>query len=195
MCVKVYKNRRKVGTSRLFFWSEFETVSMDVIDKITAMIEPSMDAMGYSIVQLKLMEGKRKTLSLMAERKDDRIMSFDDCAEISRTVSALMDVEDPITSAYDLEVCSPGVDRPLVKFADFERHKGYEIKLETLIPVEGRKRFRGTITEAANNHIALHTDNGDAEIAYTNVRTAKLVMTDELLRKFLKQQDQQKTEA
>lgn len=162
---------------------------MDVLDKITAMIAPSLEAMGYSIVQLKLDSAeRRKTLSLMAERIDGRIMSFDDCTMISRTVSALMDVEDPITTAYNLEVCSPGVDRPLVKFADFERHVKYEVKLETLIPVEGRKRFRGVITAAKNNIVSMKTDNGEYDIPFTNIKSAKLVMTDELMKSFLKPQ-------
>lgn len=168
---------------------------MDVIEKITTMITPSLDAMGYEIVQLKLMDGKRKTLSLMAERKDARIMSFDDCADISRTVSALMDVEDPIASAYNLEVCSPGVDRPLVKFTDYERHLNYEIKLETLIPVGGRKRFKGTLTKAENGMVSLRTDEGEADIAHSNIKSAKLLMTDELMRSFLKQQAKQSQEA
>ncbi|MDX2072977.1 MAG: ribosome maturation factor RimP [Alphaproteobacteria bacterium] len=162
---------------------------MDVIDKITALVAPSLDAMGYAIVQLKLADSaRRKTLTLMAERNDGRIMGFDDCTAISRTVSALMDVEDPITSAYDLEVCSPGIDRPLVKFADYARYAGYEVKLETLIPVEGRKRFRGIITGAKDNVVSLKTDNGDFSIPFTNIKSAKLVMTDELVKSFLKQQ-------
>ena len=162
---------------------------MDVLDKITAMVAPSLDAMGYSIVQLRL-EGseRRKTLSLMAERSDGRIMSFDDCTAISRTVSALMDVEDPIATAYNLEVCSPGVDRPLVKFVDYERYNGYEVKLDTLIPIQGRKRFRGVITGAKDQIVALKTDNGDYDIPFTNIKSAKLVMTDELLKSFLRQQ-------
>jgi ribosome maturation factor RimP len=164
---------------------------MDVIDKITAIISPSLDAMGYEIVQLKLVDGKRKTLSLMAERKDAKIMSFDDCTDISRTVSALMDVEDPITNAYNLEVCSPGVDRPLVKFSDYERHANYEIKLETLIPVAGRKRFKGTLIAAKDGMIHLRAEEGEADIAFTNIKSAKLLMTDELMRSFLKQQSQQ----
>ena len=161
---------------------------MDIVEKITAMIEPSLCAMGYAIVQLKLMDGKRKTLTLMAERTDGRIMSFDDCTQISHTVSALMDVEDPISGAYNLEVCSPGIDRPLIKFADFERHVGYEIKLETLIPVEGRKRFKGKLLSAKKERIVLATENGEADLALTNIRTARLVATDELFKAFMKQQ-------
>ena len=168
---------------------------MDISEKITGMITPSLEAMGYRIVQLKLMDGKRKTLSIMAERIDGRIMSFDDCGEISRTASALLDVEDPITSAYNLEVCSPGIDRPLVTFEDFMRHANYEVKLETLIPVGGRKRFKGRIISAKDNKVNITTDNGDAELNYSNIRTAKLVMTDELVKSFMKQQKLESNQA
>lgn len=163
---------------------------MDVVEKITTMIEPSLAAMGYDIVQLKLMDGKRKTLSLMAERKDGVVMSFDDCADISRTVSALMDVEDPISSAYNLEVCSPGLDRPLIKFSDYEQHVNYEIKCETLIPVAGRKRFKGRLLSAKGNEITLKTDDGEVAIPFGNIKSGKLIMTDELVAAFLKKQKQ-----
>src|SRR5258708_669553 len=118
--------------------------TMDIIQKITQSIEPSLSAMGYGLVIVKLGDsGKRKTLMIMAERTDGVGMSFNDCAEISRTISALLDVEDPITTAYDLEVCSPGVDRPLTREADFVRFAGSEVKLETMLPIDDRKRFRG----------------------------------------------------
>lgn len=162
---------------------------MDVVDKIQAIIAPSLSAMGYVIVQLKLSEGaKRKSLVIMAERADEVMMSFDDCTEISRTVSALLDVEDPIAGAYNLEVCSPGVDRPLTQLADYTKYKGYEVKLETLIPIEGRKRFKGILGAPQNDNILITTTEGNTTIAYRNIRNAKLVMTDELMREFLKKQ-------
>lgn len=162
---------------------------MDIAEKIIVMVGPSLAEMGYRIVQIRLTDGKRrKTLMLMAERLDERIMGFDDCAEISRTVSALLDVEDPISGAYDLEVCSPGVDRPLVTFDDYVRHAGYEIKLETLIPLAGRKRFRGKLRAAQDGHIVIETDEtGETALALTNIRHAKLVLTDELMKSYLKQ--------
>lgn len=185
--------------SRLLFLPKFapKPENMDIIDKITTMIEPSLNELGYTIVLLKLSDAaRRKTLTLMAERRDGTLMGFDDCTEISRTVSALMDVEDPITTAYNLEVCSPGVDRPLVKFEDYVRYVEYEIKLETLIPITGRKRFRGVITKAANNTVSLRTEEGiDTDIAFTNIRHGRLVMTDGLMKAFLKQQDKQATQA
>lgn len=148
---------------------------MDIVQKITQAIEPSLTAMGYGLVQVKLTDGlKRRTLMVMAERVDEVPMSFDDCTEISRTVSALLDVEDPITTAYNLEVCSPGSDRPLTKLADYTRFLGYEVKLETLFPIEGRKRFRGVIEAVKNEVITLVMPEGRVEMSYPQVRTAKL---------------------
>ena len=149
---------------------------MDIIQKITGTIEPSLDALGYAIVLVKLADSaKRKTLTIMAERKDDQNMSFDDCTEISRTVSALLDVEDPITSAYNLEVCSPGVDRPLTKLADYTRFTGLEIKCETIFPVDGRKRFRGIVKNVENDKILLAMPEGEVTITFPHIRTARLV--------------------
>lgn len=167
---------------------------MDIVQKITIAIEPSLDAMGYGLVQVKLSDGaRRKTLTIMAERQDNRPMGFDDCTEISRMVSALMEVEDPITGAYDLEVCSPGLDRPLTKPMDYKKYAGYEAKIETLLPMEGgRKRFRGAIAHADERSVRLKMPEGDIEIGFNNIRQAKLVMTDELVQAELKQQKKKK---
>src|SRR5437762_1305523 len=106
---------------------------MNPVEKITETIEPSLEAMGYALVQVRLNDGGRKTLSVMAERTDAQPMGVEDCTQISRQVSALLDVEDPISGAYDLEVCSPGIDRPLTKLKDFERFVGQEAKVETML--------------------------------------------------------------
>jgi ribosome maturation factor RimP len=166
---------------------------MDIVTKITQAIGPSLEAMGYSVVLVKLGDGAhRKTLSVMAERTDGATMSFDDCAEISRTVSALLDVEDPITGAYNLEVCSPGIDRPLTRPQDFERYAGHEAKIETYTPIDGRKRFRGKLMGIKNELITVGMPEGEAEIPYRNIRTSKLVLTDELIESHLKNEKKQK---
>ncbi len=133
--------------------------------------------MGYGLVQVKFADGsKRKTLTIMAERTDETPMGFDDCTEISRMVGALLEVEDPITTAYDLEVCSPGLDRPLTKLEDYTRFKGWEAKVETMIPVDGRKRFRGVIKAVKGDAITLTMPEGfDADVTFPLIRTAKLV--------------------
>src|SRR5579875_2947076 len=107
---------------------------------IAALIEPSLSAMGYRLVRVMLTGGRRATLQVMAERRDEVPMSVEDCAEISRAVSALLDVADPIAGSYILEVSSPGVDRPLVEKADYDRFAGFEAKIELNEPLAGRRR-------------------------------------------------------
>lgn len=146
-------------------------------------------ALGYNLVQVKLTDGsRRKTLMIMAERKDDEMMSFDDCTEISNTVSALLDVEEPISGAYNLEICSPGIDRPLTKREDYTRFASYEIKAETIIPINGRKRFRGILKGIDGDEVTLVVDGMDVKLPFNHIRSAKLVMTDELIATFLKKQ-------
>jgi ribosome maturation factor RimP len=152
-------------------------------DRIAAIIEPSLTGMGYSLVQIRLSEGGRRTLQIMAERNDGAAMTVEDCATISHSVSALLDVEDPITDAYTLEISSPGIDRPLVKRADYERFTGFEIKLETKMAVEGRKRFKGRIKALEDKELLLATAEGQmARIPLAMVNSAKLLLTDELLK-------------
>ena len=118
----------------------------------------------------------------MAERSDGATMTVENCAEISRALSALLDVEDPIEGAYNLEVSSPGIDRPLVRLEDFARFAGFEAKIETARPVDGRKRFSGRLDGVSEGRVRL--DLGDGEVAavpYEDIREAKLVLTDELI--------------
>lgn len=155
-----------------------------ITEKVIEIIEPSLRAMGYNLVQVRLFEGGKRTLQIMAERIDDKSMTVDDCADISRNVSALLDVEDPIQGAYHLEISSPGIDRPLTKLDDFTRFNGYEIKLETKLPQDGRKRFKGRIAGVAGNDITLILEDGpNAVIPHDMVRSAKLLLTDELIKK------------
>ena len=98
-------------------------------NQIAGIIEPSLDAMGYRLVRVAVLGAGRMTLQIMAERRDDAAMTVDDCAAISRSVSALLDVADPIASAYTLEVSSPGIDRPLVRPEDYDRFAGFEARM------------------------------------------------------------------
>src|SRR6056297_3500273 len=118
---------------------------MDLLDRVHDIIEPAAEAMGYELVRVHLSGGRRPVLQVMVERADRAPMNVDDCAEVSRAVSAVLDVEDPVPGEYVLEVSSPGIDRPLTRLADFERFAGFEAKVETEAPIEGRKRFRGRL--------------------------------------------------
>lgn len=160
----------------------------DTAQRIERLIEPALVAMGYELVRVAMQGGEsRPTLQIMAERKDGVAMSVDDCADISRTISALLDVEDPIASAYTLEVSSPGIDRPLVKRADFERFAGFEARIETVQPVAGRKRFRGRLMGVAGEEVRLREPDKAAGaedetlVPLAAIARAKLVLTDELI--------------
>lgn len=149
--------------------------------KIEAMIAPSLVAMGYRVVRVAVTGGRRATLQIMAERVDDKAMTVEDCADISRTASALLDVADPIDAAYTLEVSSPGIDRPLVRREDFARYAGCEAKIEVTAPVDGRRRFRGKLLGVEGDEVRLLVDAAPVALPLATVTRAKLVLTDELL--------------
>ena len=158
-----------------------------VIEQIEALILPSLTSMGFELVQVKFMDGKsQQTLQIMAERPDGS-MSLDDCALISRQVSAVLDVEDIISEAYRLEVSSPGIDRPLVKRADYERFLGHAAKVEMVLPVDGRKRFTGTLKALADKDLILVVDGKEVTLPLADIQSAKLVLTDALIKAHQKQ--------
>ena len=153
-----------------------------IAEKIEALIAPSIADMGFELVQVKLMDGRSgQTLQIMAERPDGS-MSLDDCAMISRQISAVLDVEDAISSAYRLEVSSPGIDRPLVKLADYSAYIGHQAKIETVLPVSGRKRFAGVLKAVAGNDVVITVDNKDHALPFIDIQSAKLVLTDALIK-------------
>ena len=155
------------------------------------LITPTLEGMGYELVRVEMRSSGRPTLQIMAERVDGKDMTVDDCADISRALSALLDVEDPIGGAYILEVSSPGIDRPLTRRKDFERFAGFETKLETTMPLEGRKRFRGMLLGLnAKGAVLLKEDETEFVIPLDSVRKAKLILTDALIEASLKETKQ-----
>lgn len=155
---------------------------MDAIGRIEQIITPSVEAMGYEVVRVQMSGGIRAILQIMAERADGAPMTVEDCADISRSVSAVLDVEDPIKAAYTLEVSSPGIDRPLTRLKDYERFAGFEAKLETRIAVDGRKRFKGMLKGVEDGLVSIDTEQGAAKLEFDNILRAKLVLTDDLIR-------------
>jgi ribosome maturation factor RimP len=156
---------------------------LPVIDtaRIETLIAPSLEAMGYRVVRISTTGGSRVVLQVMAERIDSRAMGVDDCTDITHTVSALLDVADPIEHAYVLEVSSPGIDRPLVRREDYERYLGFEAKLELASPVEGRKRFRGRLIGLEEDRVRVNLGDEVVELPLQRIAKAKLVLTDELI--------------
>jgi ribosome maturation factor RimP len=151
-------------------------------EDIVPIIEPSLEAMGYRLVRVAFLGVKRATLQIMAERVDGAPMTVDDCTEISRSVSALLDVADPIAGAYMLEVSSPGIDRPLTRPEDYDRFAGFEARVELGQPLDGRKRFRGRILGRVDGKVRLVAENGEVALPLADIAKAKLVITDDLLK-------------
>jgi ribosome maturation factor RimP len=157
--------------------------------RLAAIIEPTIRGMGFELVRLRLMGAKRPTLQIMAERPDGT-MEVEDCAELSRQLSVVLDVEDPIEREYTLEVSSPGIDRPLTRLADFDRWEGYEARLETAEPVDGRKRFKGVLAGTEGDEVLIDVADdsigGTIGLKFDWLADAKLVLTDELISASLK---------
>ena len=155
---------------------------MDLQQRLDELVAPSLESMGYELVRVMFQGKTHPTLQIMAERKDGAPMTVDDCADISRSVSALLDVEDPIQGGYVLEVSSPGIDRPLTRGKDFVTWAGHEVKVEALVAVDGRKRFRGTLLGLdEESRVKLLTETGEALIPLADIKLAKLVLTDALI--------------
>ena len=154
---------------------------MDRIHQVTELIEPTLHDMGFELVRVLMSGGQRPTLQVMVERSDRGPVTLDQCAVVSHAISALLDVADPLPGAYRLEVTSPGLDRPLVRRADYERFAGFEARLETELPLEGRRRFRGRLLGIADDQVRLALPEGETSIPFDAIKKAKLVLTDELL--------------
>jgi ribosome maturation factor RimP len=153
-------------------------------------IEPVIDALGYDTVRILTIGDSNPTIQIMIEHKDyEKELTVDDCAKVSRAISAVMDEKDPIENKYTLEVSSPGLDRPLTKIEHFKRYINYVIKLETINPVEKRKRFKGVIENVTDdNQVVMLMEGISYNIDYDNISKAKIVITDELWEQFLKAQ-------
>ena len=138
--------------------------------------------MGYELVRLVVMGRERPTVQIMADRADGAPIAVEDCEAISRAVSAILDVDDPIPGAWTLEVSSPGIDRPLTRVKDWNRYAGHLARAEVDVPVDGRKRFSGIVLGADDVAARMRLDD-DSEVAlpFENMRRARLVLTDALI--------------
>ena len=162
-----------------------------VAARVAAIVEPVVEDLGFHLVRVKVTSTNGCTVQIMAERPDGT-MSVDDCETVSRAISPVLDLEDPIERAYYLEISSPGIDRPLVRRSDFERWTGHEAKIEMAVPVDGRKRFRGFIRGVEGDAVAIELPDvkeGDERIVrlpLSDLGDARLVLTDELIRESLR---------
>lgn len=154
--------------------------------RVSAVAAPVLQGLGYRLVRIKISGEAGCTVQIMAERPDGT-MQIEDCEEISRALSPVLDVADPIDRAYRLEISSPGIDRPLVRRSDFERYTGHLAKIEMAVAHQGRKRFRGLLAGVEGDAVRLHRDDipagedADALLVMEDISDARLVLTDELI--------------
>ena len=157
--------------------------------EVASVAEPVLESMGFRVVRVTISGGEDRIVQIMAERPDGTI-SVDDCEAISKALSPVLDVADPVPGAYRLEISSPGIDRPLVRPSDFEDWSGHVAKLELKEPVDGRKRFKGTLEGFEDGEVRIAADLGELGLQHLGfpvrlVSDAKLVLTDELIREAL----------
>ncbi len=158
-------------------------MSKAVENKIAALIADDIGAAGYELVRVQIMGGgKYAALQIMAERKDGVGMTVEDCATISSGVSEKLEADAELADRFDLEVSSPGIDRPLVKIADYARFQGHVAKIELSAPREGQKRFQGAIVGVSDEEIEFGTEKGAIRVPFGAIERAKLVLTDALLK-------------
>src|SRR3954465_922453 len=161
-------------------------VEPGVAARVSAVAGPVLQGMGYRLGRIKISAEAGCTVQIMAERPDGT-MRIEDCEAISKALSPVLDVADPVQRAYRLEISSPGIDRPLVRRSDFERYAGHLVKIEMAAPHQGRKRFRGTLAGVAGDSVRLHRedtregDNADVMLVMEDIAEARLVLTDDLI--------------
>ena len=146
------------------------------------MIAPSLEAMGYELVRVAVLGRSRLTVQVMADRADGSLIAVEDCEAISHALGALLDVEDPLPGAWNLEISSAGIDRPLTRPKDWNRFAGHLARAETEFPIDGRKRFAGTVLGADADAARLRLDDGqEVALPFATLRRARLVLTDALI--------------
>jgi len=151
-------------------------------ERIVAMAEPVLAELGLEIVRVRIMGSKRPLLQIMIEKAGGAPTDVEDCASFSRMLSPILEAEDPIADAFRLEVSTAGIDRPLTRVGDFGRWVGHLAKVELAMPVDGRRRFQGTITREDENGVAIELDDDSELVAKVSDMTkARLILTDELI--------------
>lgn len=164
--------------------------------RVADIAEPVLAELGYRLVRARISGSAGCTVQIMAERPDGS-MQVEDCETVSRALSPVLDAADPIDSAYQLEISSPGIDRPLVRRSDFERFAGHAAKIETAVPVEGRKKFRGLLLGVQGDTVRLQPDDGapaeakEIALALDDISEAKLVLTEALIAQALRRSKSQ----
>jgi ribosome maturation factor RimP len=150
--------------------------------RLAALCAPTIADLGFELVRVTVLGRDRPTVQIMADRADGSLIGVEDCEAISRSVGAVFDVEDLIKGAWQLEVSSAGIDRPLTRVKDWNRFAGHTARVEMLVPVGGRKRFTGLVLGADEAAARLHLEDGvEVVLPMIDIRRAKLLLTDALI--------------
>jgi ribosome maturation factor RimP len=149
--------------------------------KIEELIAPTINSLGYDLVRVQILDEGTKTLQIMVDRLDQANLTVDDCSVISKEISVIIDINDPIGENYLLEVSSPGIDRPLLRFKDFEKYAGFHARVDMSIALEGRKKFKGKLTGIEGDNIRIKVKEETYLLPFSKIEKAKLTLTQELL--------------
>ncbi len=155
---------------------------LSIEKKIGVLIKPLLQTLGFGLVRVRITGSQVKTVQIMAERNNEGIMTVDDCALISGEISKILEVDKILPEAYNLEISSPGIDRPLVDIADFDRYAGFNAKIEMKKLVGGRKRFKGKLLGIEQNSVKINLEDGIIKLPYTGIMNAKLLLTEDLFK-------------
>ena len=155
---------------------------MSIEKKIAELIKPLLQTLGFGLVRVRFTGSQDKTIQIMAERNNEEIMTVDDCALISGEVSKILEVDNVLPDAYNLEISSPGIDRPLVDITDFDRYAGFNAKIEMKTLIGGRKRFKGNLLGLEENNVKISLEDGIIKLPYKDIMNAKLLLAEDLFK-------------
>jgi len=155
---------------------------LSIEKKIAELIKPLLQTLGFGLVRVRFTGSQDKTIQIMAERNNEEIMTVDDCALISGEVSKILEVDNVLPDAYNLEISSPGIDRPLVDITDFDRYAGFNAKIEMKTLIGGRKRFKGNLLGLEENNVKISLEDGIIKLPYKDIMNAKLLLAEDLFK-------------
>ena len=160
--------------------------------KLAELLNPILEDLGFEMVRIRLSSGDPSTLQIMADRLNGQI-GVDDLANINTSIGTILDVEDPITENYTLEISSPGIDRPLTRKKDFDNYQGFEAKLETTELIDGRRRFKGILAGIRKDEVLINLEEGTVGLKFNWLSDARLVLSDDLIKQMLRKKNTKTT--
>ena len=160
--------------------------------KLAELLNPILEDLGFEMVRIRLSSGDPSTLQIMADRLNGQI-GVDDLANINTSIGTILDVEDPITENYTLEISSPGIDRPLTRKKDFDSYQGFEAKLETTELIDGRRRFKGILAGISNDEVLINLEEGTVGLEFNWLSDARLILSDDLIKQMLQKKNTKTT--